>query len=246
MIRLFVCAAALGACMYAQSPALSGKFVLAEESADSTTLGLLTFDPAGTVTGTEYVQASGVTQSMAVTGIYTVASDGSGTLILNTEVTTEDGPAPAVAATYDFAAASAGGFAALRREGSQAAIARLLPAAAVSPLNAAFVFEAEGASRSGQRVASLGVLKLKGDGSLAGKLATKRAAVIESAVVAGSYIFEGSTFGLLRLAIPGSDEDGNVVTADSVYIFLVTAKREVIALGVENGLPGLSRLTAAQ
>ena len=63
---------------------------------------------AGNVGGTEYVETSGVTKSIPVTGSYAVAADGSGTLTLNTRIVTEDSPAPAVAAVYDFPVARSG------------------------------------------------------------------------------------------------------------------------------------------
>ena len=113
MIRSFVCLATFAAAIWAQAPVLNGKFVIAEEGSASSSLGILTLDASGTISGTEYVQASGVTQSIPVTGSYTIAADGSGTITLNTQVVTEDGLAPAVSAIYDFLSAKATGFMAI-------------------------------------------------------------------------------------------------------------------------------------
>ena len=82
MIRSFVCLATFAAAIWAQAPVLNGKFVIAEEGSASSSLGILTLDASGTISGTEYVQASGVTQSIPVTGSYTIAADGSGTITL--------------------------------------------------------------------------------------------------------------------------------------------------------------------
>jgi len=245
MIRntLFIAFCATAA--WAQSPTLKGRFVLAEEGANTAALGVLAFDGAGTVTGTEYVQAPGLTQSMAVSGSYTLAADGSGTLTLNTQVATEDGTAPAMLATYDFLPAKGGGFAAIRRDSATASLAEILPASSASSYAGAFLLTDEGESASGQAVAQIGVLNLKADGSLGGRLMVKQNGASEAKAVDGSYNVDGSGIGALRLITPtAADEDGNIGTQTTPYVFAVTAAKEIIALRTDNSLLGLARITA--
>jgi hypothetical protein len=247
MIRNFVCLAMLGMAMWAQAPVLTGKFILAEEGAASTTLGLLTFDATGAVAGTEYVQASGITQSIPVTGTYAVAADGSGTLTLSTQVVTEDGLAPAVAAVYDFLAVKAGGFLAIRRDSSSATLAEVIPASSATSFAGSFVFGDEGASPSGQSVAEIGLLNLKADGSLSGRVVLKQNGASTTKSVEGSYVTDGSGFGTLKISSPSAaDEDGGVVMQTTTYVFLATTKQELITLRADNSLLGLGRIEPAQ
>jgi hypothetical protein len=240
MIRNFVCLAVFASAIWAQSPVLTGRFILAEESPTSSSLGLLTLDASGTVSGTEYVQASGITQSIPVTGNYTIAADGSGTLTLNTQIATEDGSAPAVSANST-------GFLAIRRDTANAALAELIPASADTAFTGTFVLSDEGASASGQQIAEIGVLVLKADGSLAGKLVVKRDSLSETKAVTGSYIADGAGFGALKIATPSAaDEDGGVVLQTTTYVFLVSAKKEWFALRTDNSLLGLARLSPLQ
>lgn len=247
MIRNFVCLAAFAAAMWAQTPVLNGKFILAEEGSAASTLGLLTFDATGAVAGTEYVQASGLTQSIPVTGTYAIASDGSGTLTLNTQILTEDGYAPAVSAVYEFLAAKSGGFVALRRDSSIAAVAEISPASTDTTFSGAFILSDEGTSPSGQKIAQIGLLAMKADGSLSGKLVVKRDSVSESLTATGSYIADGSGFGALKIATPlAADEDGAVVPQTASYVFLATSQKEIIALRTDNSLLGLAHITPVQ
>lgn len=247
MIRNFVCLAVFASAIWAQSPVLTGRFILAEEGPASSSLGLLTLDASGNVSGTEYVQASGITQSIPVTGRYTIAADGSGTLTLNTQVVTEDGTAPAVSAVYEFLSAKSTGFLAIRRDTATAALAELTPASADTAFTGSFVLSDEGASASGQKIAEIGVLALKADGSLAGKLVVKRDSLSEIKTVEGSYIADGAGFGGLKIAAPSAaDEDGGVVLQTTSYVFLVSAKKEWFALRTDNSLLGLARLSPLQ
>ena len=247
MIRNFVCLAMLGLATWAQAPVLTGKFILAEEGAASTTLGLLAFDAAGAVAGTEYVQGSGITQSIPVTGTYAVAADGSGTLTLSTQIATEDGLAPAVAAVYDFLSAKAGGFLAIRRDSAAATLAEVIPASTATSFAGAFALADKGASPSGQSVAEIGLLNMKADGSLSGRVVLKQNGVSVSKNVEGSYIADGSGFGAVKISSPtGTDEDGGVVMQTTAYVFLATAKQELITLRTDNSLLGLGRIDPAQ
>ena len=247
MIRSFVCLAALASALCAQSPVLNGKFILAEEGAASTSLGLLTFDASGSVAGTEYIQASGMTQSIPVTGSYAIASDGSGTLTLSTQVLTEDGYAPAVSAVYEFLSAKSGGFLAIRRDTAVAAIAEIVPAAPDTTLTGAYLLASEGSSPSGQKIAEIGLITLKGDGSLSGKLIVKRDSTSESKAAEGSYIADGAGFGGLKIATPlAADDDGAVVLQTTSFVFLVSNQKGLIALRTDNSLAGLARITPAQ
>jgi len=247
MIRNFVCIAVLGSAIWAQAPVLNGRFILAEEGGSSARLGLLTFDGAGNVAGTEYVQASGLTQSIPVTGSYAVGADGSGTLKLSTQIATEDGPAPAAAAVYDFLAAKAGGFLAIRRDSASATVAELIPASAATSFTGAFVLADEGVSPSGQSVAEIGRLDLKGDGSLSGRIVLKHNGVSAVKTVEGSYVADGSGFGAMKISAPlAADEDGGVVMQTTSYVFLATARQELIALRTDNSLLGLARMEPAQ
>ncbi|MBI2688734.1 MAG: hypothetical protein HYX27_20725 [Acidobacteria bacterium] len=247
MIRNFVCLAALASAVWAQAPVLNGKFILAEESSTATSLAILTFDPAGAVAGTEYVQSSGLTMSIAVTGNYTIATDGSGVLTLNTQVVTDDGYAPAVSAVYEFLGAKASGFSLIRRDTAIAAVAEVVPASSATSLSGTFSLADEGTSSSGQKVAQIGLLTMKADGSMRGKLVVKRDAISESKAVEGSYITDGAGFGTLKIATPlAADEDGAVVMQTAPYIFAVSAKGEVIAMRTDNSLLGLLRIEPAQ
>ena len=247
MLRNFVCLAAFGISLVAQVPVLTGKFILAEESSTSATLGLLTFEASGAVAGTQYIQASGVTQAAPVTGTYTVAADGSGVLLLTSQIVTEDGLAPATPAVYEFLRAKAGGFVALRRDGAAATLADVLPAASSSTFNGSFLFADEGTSSSGQSVAAIGVLNWKADGTIGGLLVVKQNSLSESKTVEGSYAADGSGFLQLKLATPlAADEDGAVVLRTTPYVFLATAKQELIALRLDNSMTGLARIEPLQ
>jgi hypothetical protein len=247
MIRNFVCLAAFAAGVWAQAPVLNGKFILAEEGASSSSLGILTLDASGTVSGMEFVQSAGLTQSIPVTGSYTIAADGSGSLSLNTQVATEDGLAPAVTAVYDFLSAKASGFVAIRRDSANAAVADIEPASNSTSISGAFALSDEGASSSGQKIAEIGLLNVKADGTLGGRVVIKKDSISELKTVTGSYILDSSGFGALKLSTAmAADEDGAVVLQTTPYIFAVTAKQEVIAMRTDNSLLGLARITPAQ
>ena len=246
-LRNLACFAALGVAIWAQAPVLNGKFILAEENTSSATLGILTFSATGSVAGTEYVQASGITQAIEVTGNYIVAADGSGTLTLHTQVTTEDGLAPAVTAVYEFLSAKAGGFVAIRRDSSAATLADILPASTATGFTGAFLLADEGASPSGQAIAEIGLLTMKADGSLSGRVVVKQNSSSDTRTVDGSYIADGQGFGTLKLTSPMAvDEDGGTALRTNTFVFLATAKQELIALRTDNTMLGLARLTPLQ
>lgn len=247
MFRNFACLAAFCVPLLAQPPVLTGKFILAEENSTSAILGLLTFDASGTVAGTQYIQASGVTQSTPVSGNYTLGADGSGQLSLTSQIATQDGLAPATPAVYEFLRAKSGGFVALRRDGSAATLADVLPAAGGSAFSGSFLLADEGVSSSGQSVAEIGVLTWKADGTLSGRLVVKQNSVSESKTVEGSYAADGSGFIQLKLSTPlAADEDGAVVLRATPYVFLATANQELIALRLDNSMPGLARIASLQ
>lgn len=245
MIRNTILIALCVSAAWGQTPALKGRFVLAEEGGNTAALGVLNFDGAGNVAGTEYVQAPGLTQSMAVSGSYTLAADGSGTLTLNTQVATEDGTAPAVLATYDFLPAKNGSLAAIRRDSAATTLAEITPASAAVSYTGAFLLTDEGESPSGQSVAQIGVLNLKADGSLGGRLMVKQNGASDLKAVDGSYNVDGSGIGSMRLLTPTApDEDGNTGTQATPYVFAVTAAKEIVALRTDNSLLGLAHIAA--
>lgn len=246
MIRNTILMAVFTAAVWAHAPAtLKGQFLLAEEGANSSALGILTFDGAGKVSGIEYLQVPGQTQAVPVTGTYSIAADGSGTLTLNRQEVTEDGAAPAVAAIYDLLATNDGGFAAIRRDSAEANLAEIVPASLATSYKGAFLLSDEGESSSRQPVAQIGVLMLKGDGTLSGKLIVKQNGKAESKAASGSYVIDSTGLGNLRLMTPSApDEDGGVVMVPTPYVFVVTAHKEIIAMATDNSLLGLVHISA--
>jgi hypothetical protein len=247
MIRNVLIAAVLGAAVWAQAPVLNGKFVLAEEGGTAANLGVLVFDAKGTVAGTQYQQAPGVMAATEVTGTYAINADGSGSMTLYTQVATEDGTAPGVVAVYEFLNARASGFVAIRRDNAGAAVAAIQPASAAASFTGTFVLADAGKSPSGEAVAEIGVLAMRADGSVSGKIVLKQNSTSSVKTVEGSYAADGSGFGRLRLTTPSTDgEDGAVVLQTTSYVYVATAKQELIALRSDNSLLGLARLEPVQ
>lgn len=243
MLRNFACAAVFAAAVWAQAPVLNGPFVLAQEGPSSATLAVLKLDASGAVSGTEYVQSPGVTQAVPVTGAVQIAADGSGTLTLYSTITTEDGEATAVAAIYDFLSAKATGFVAIRRDSAAATVAEITPVASAPALAGSFLLADEGVSPSGERVAEIGLLTFKADGTLAGRVVVKQNSASEARAVDGSFVADGSGFGTLKFHsnLP-ADEDGGVGVRTTPYVFAVTAAGEIVALRSDNSVLGLARL----
>jgi len=242
MFRPLACLAAFSAALCAQSGAVSGRFILAEEGSASTSIALLTVDSAGAISGTQYVQASGITQAIAVTGSVTLASDGSGSMTLDTQVATDDGSAPAVVAVYDFLSANAAGFAALRRDSASTALARILPASAEAASTGAYSLSVDGVSASGESVAELGLLQLRADGSLTGRIVAKRNNQSESKTIEGSYTPDPSGFGILKLSSSVVDEEGSTVLQTATYLVAAASGGQAIAMRTDAAAPGLARL----
>lgn len=187
-------------------------------------------------------QAPGVTQAVPVTGTVQIAADGSGTLTLYSTITTEDGEATAIAAIYDFLSAEAAGFVAIRRDSASATVAEITPAAGASALAGSFLLIDEGASPSGERVAGIGLLTFKADGTLAGRVVIKQNSASEVRAVDGAFVADGSGFGTLKFHsnLP-ADEDGGVGVRTTPYVFAVTAAGEIVALRSDNSVLGLAR-----
>jgi len=235
---------------WSQSP-LTGSFVLAEEGGGGTNaiaaLGIVTFDGKGNATGNQFVQTQGSAQTIPVSGRYTIAPDGSGTLVMNTQIPTEDGPAPAISATYEFFSVKAAGFVAVRKDAAMATIAKFLPLGKVRELNGSFLYEGEGVSASGQSRAEIAVLQMRADGSLAGKLVVRNGAIQEPLSVTGSYVNGGNGMWTLRLITPGDvDEEGNVGTKTITLLAAITSRGEWVAIHSDNSILGLGTIQPLQ
>lgn len=235
---------------WAQAP-LTGSYVLAEEGGSGintiAALGVVTFDGKGNASGTQFVQMQGSAQTVPVTGRYTVAPDGSGTLVMSTQIPTEDGPAPAVSATYEFLSVKASGFVAVRKDGLLTTLAKFLPTGTARDFNGSFLYEGEGISASGQSRAEIAVLQLRADGALSGKLAIRNGAIQDPQPVTGSYVNGGNGMWTLRLTLPGDvDEEGNVGVKTITLLAAVTSRGELIAIHSDNSILGLGTIQPLQ
>lgn len=242
--------ALLSLAAWAQSP-LTGSYVLAEEGGSGTStiaaLGIVTFDGKGNAAGSQFVQMQGSAQQVPVTGRYTLAPDGSGTLVINTQIPTEDGPVPAISATYEFLSVKASGFVAVRKDGLLTTLAKFLPVATARNFNGAFLYESEGISASGQSRAEIASLQMRADGTLSGKLAIRNGAIQDPLAVTGSYADGGNGLWTIRLTTPGdTDEEGNVGVKTITLLAAVTARGELIAIHSDNSVLGLGSIQPLQ
>lgn len=229
-------------------PVLKGDFILAEEGGSGTnriaSLSVLTFDGKGSVRGNQFVQMQGNAQLIQVSGAYTLNPDGSGALVLQTQVPGDEGSVPAIAATYDFLQAKASGFAAVRKDGSLTTLAKFLPAGAASNFNGEFIFETDGLSASGQSRAEIATIQMRADGTLNGKLVISNGAIQEPKALSGSYAPLGNGLWSIRFLTPGEKdpEDGTVNIDSTSYYAAFTAKGELIAIRSDATLLGLAAI----
>jgi hypothetical protein len=226
---------------------LKGNFILAEDGGAGTnkiaSLGVLTFDGAGNVAGTQFVQMAGNARLVPVTGTYTIGADGGGSLVLATQLPAEDGPVPTVTATYEFLRTSAAGFAAIRRDGSLTTLAHVIPAGTAKGFDGDFIFEGCGTSVAGQSRAEIATLKFRTDGTLSGKLVISNGAIQDPKAVTGSYAPAGNGLWSLRFVTPGeTDEQGNINLDATSYYAAETSKGEMIAVRADGTLIGLATI----
>jgi len=243
---LAVCAIAIPAC-FAQAtttaPKLKGSYVLAEEGTgptgqDVAALATLMIADNGSVVGKKFTASGQRVQQQDFQGSFTSDADGSGTLLLSTSSTDEDGNTATTTESYRLLITPDGSVNALRTTSGYFTIAKLSPAATANTLKGTYSF-AE--TREGRPFAR--IVQLKVDAGAATGFQ-----ILGSQNTNGTLALKGTTqavtdgFGTLALSSSSTNEDGEVTSNTENFVFLSTMSG-VKMLRTDSGQSGIIDLS---
>jgi len=231
---------------YAQTPStkLKGAYVLTEEGFTASgqlinSIASLNFSEAGTVTGTEVIQATGGVKFVDVVGTYTIDADSTGTLILTATFTDSDGVVQTAPQSLKVIVPSSGDIMAVRTDAGYYTTAKLAAAAAAASLKGVHLFTERA---SGRPLTRLVLLNFDGAGTVDGFALIDALGVVSRANIKGSYVSQSNGFATMTLDVQVPVESGDPEITRETYLVLAD-KNAARMIRSDSGSAGILTLS---
>jgi hypothetical protein len=229
---------------------LQGNFVLSESGlnlqsqANYAGVSVLNLDGSGNVAGTAYLVAGAYSAAgNAVTGTYSVGSNGWGTVSL----ATTDAYGNTSLANYSILLASKGIMITRTDNGmfSEAALATQARANfSNANANGSFVLQERGFSANGP-CGLMGQLTLDGFGNVTGTASFQSLGMSFSTLVSGTYAINPDGSGNLNLSLSVTQPDGSISSTNLTYsLLMIDSSGKAMGISADPGTTAIASMTA--